>query len=415
MKPHSSNRGVAKRFANAVVGVLLTAASIFSLSQVASIHEVHASNEVILQVNNYVDAPYSGQEGTAFTKIFDATGPNDTPVEFIGIWWKSDTPADTHSVVGIGVRPIHLPPYKVTKVTLEIPYNNLLPGTSYTYDIRDTDGIKYYTGNFTTPGQAPAPTDTTDNTQVGGEVTNGLTVSSSVGSNGLTVTFKVSGTPASGSDVDFTLRYGSTDNSLYGGQVQDIATRSLTATGVQTFSFTLPNDGGYLKDSQGFVVDSTNVQYELLDGEDRWYASGTFGASAANASNASGTATGGSTVTPNTSKVKVIIDPAPDLSGNLVPCDGRLEVKACTWKKLIQLINNGITWIIYMTIPIGAVLFAYAGFLFLTKGGSEEARAQAKHIFINVAIGLIVILIAVLVVKLILSSLGVGSGYSIFL
>ncbi len=90
--------------------------------------------------------------------------------------------------------------------------------------------------------------------------------------------------------------------------------------------------------------------------------------------------------------------------GNLVPCDGS-RWQPCTFAYLIQLVNNVIKWLIVIAIPIMAIGFVYIGFLFIAKGGSEEARSRAKHVIINMLIGLICILCAWLIVNLILDTL----------
>jgi hypothetical protein len=90
--------------------------------------------------------------------------------------------------------------------------------------------------------------------------------------------------------------------------------------------------------------------------------------------------------------------------GNLVPCDGSMW-QPCKFTHLMQLLNNAIKWIIIIAIPIAGIGFAYIGFLFIAKGGSEESRSRAKHVIINMTIGIIFILGGWLVVNLILDTL----------
>lgn len=94
----------------------------------------------------------------------------------------------------------------------------------------------------------------------------------------------------------------------------------------------------------------------------------------------------------------------------LVPCDG--VVVKCGFTSFITLIQNIITFAIkYIIIPIGAIIFAYVGFLFLTSGGSPETRKKAKGIFIKVVIGIVVILAAWLIVSTILTVFGVTDSF----
>ncbi len=78
----------------------------------------------------------------------------------------------------------------------------------------------------------------------------------------------------------------------------------------------------------------------------------------------------------------------------------------CIWgfNEFIVLINNVISFLLFrLALPIAAMLFAYAGFLLLTSGGSEEKRSQAKEIFTKVALGLVVAAAAWLIINTLLS------------
>ncbi len=90
----------------------------------------------------------------------------------------------------------------------------------------------------------------------------------------------------------------------------------------------------------------------------------------------------------------------------LVPCD-----VGCDWTDINALINNVIHFLIFdLAMPLAACIFAYAGFLLMTSGSNPENRSKAKGLIINVFIGLAVALAAVLIVKLILSTLGFKGG-----
>ena len=65
-----------------------------------------------------------------------------------------------------------------------------------------------------------------------------------------------------------------------------------------------------------------------------------------------------------------------------------------------------------MSAPVAAVAFAWAGVLYLTAAGDEGKIGKAHAIFTDVLIGLGIVLSAWLIVKLIVTGLGVKSGLS---
>ncbi|KKQ35666.1 MAG: hypothetical protein US50_C0008G0007 [Candidatus Nomurabacteria bacterium GW2011_GWB1_37_5] len=84
------------------------------------------------------------------------------------------------------------------------------------------------------------------------------------------------------------------------------------------------------------------------------------------------------------------------------PTDG------CGWNELITLTDNIINFLLFkLTLPIAAVAFAYAGYLYMTSGGSEKVRGKAKDVFLNVFYGLMIAVAAFVIVKAILLGLGV--------
>lgn len=378
-----------------------------------------ADNTVTATPTDEIADSYPGQEETTFIQSFWAQGGTDEDITFVGIWWPTADASDTHAVAGIGSRKAGTPANTKTEITLDILYSATTPGTSYTYDIRDVAyGKVYYTGTFTSPGTTPPPPGPPTgpgNPPTGGVTTNGITVTKALSTDGLTVTFTITGAPESGHDADFIFSYMSTSNALFQGEDQNFGTRVVGATGTQTLSFTLPTNQGFVVDSQNFVVDQATVTYDLTDGDLNLYAFGNFGPGPSPGTPGGPAGTPGGPVVPPTKPSAVVADPSPDQSGGLVPCDGRASKSRCGWAQIVQLINKVMTWLLYMTVPIAAAMFAYAGFLFLTKGASEEARSKAKGIFASVFVGLIFILAAVLIIKTILAALGVEGAYSSFL
>lgn len=94
----------------------------------------------------------------------------------------------------------------------------------------------------------------------------------------------------------------------------------------------------------------------------------------------------------------------------LIPCNQGAE---CDFKAFLTLINNVIRFIlVYLAVPICAIMFAYSGFLLVTAGEeTASARTKAKDIFTNAAIGLLLVAGAYLIIKTLLSILGYNASW----
>lgn len=78
----------------------------------------------------------------------------------------------------------------------------------------------------------------------------------------------------------------------------------------------------------------------------------------------------------------------------------------CGFPELIQLANNLIQFlVIQITVPVAAIVFAIAGFKYVTAAGNESQIREATGMFSKVVIGLIIALSAFLIVELITSNL----------
>ena len=88
--------------------------------------------------------------------------------------------------------------------------------------------------------------------------------------------------------------------------------------------------------------------------------------------------------------------------------------RMCGFADLITLIGRVIEYIFILIIPIAAIVFAYAGFLYLTSGGDPGKKTAAKKAMTNVVIGIVIVMAAWLVVRTIVVSLGVAPGASWF-
>jgi len=97
-------------------------------------------------------------------------------------------------------------------------------------------------------------------------------------------------------------------------------------------------------------------------------------------------------------------------AADLVPCNG--TTTPCSFDALLALINNVIKFMLFdLSMPFAAILFAYAGIILLTSGGSGEKRNKAKSIFLNVFIGFVIALAAWLIVETVIHALGYNGAW----
>ncbi|MBM2817930.1 MAG: hypothetical protein HW401_520 [Parcubacteria group bacterium] len=97
-----------------------------------------------------------------------------------------------------------------------------------------------------------------------------------------------------------------------------------------------------------------------------------------------------------------------DTNFQLVPCDG-VKVK-CDFNALMTLVNRVISFILYISIPLAAISFSYAGYLYISAAGDMNKIESAHGIFKSVLIGFIFIISAWLIVYAITNSL-LGSDF----
>ncbi len=94
-----------------------------------------------------------------------------------------------------------------------------------------------------------------------------------------------------------------------------------------------------------------------------------------------------------------LFNPSEGLIGGICD-DGQ-----CQFNAIVALIKRIINFIFYVSVPLAALLFAYAGFLFLTAGPNQGQAEKAKGVFTNVAVGFGIILAAWLIVYTVSSAL----------
>ncbi len=96
------------------------------------------------------------------------------------------------------------------------------------------------------------------------------------------------------------------------------------------------------------------------------------------------------------------------VSNFLVPCglsSDPLSATSCNICGFGQLIQNIINFLIIISIPLSAALFAWAGIMLFTSTYKPEGIKKAKGIFRNVVIGLIIALSGYLIVQTLLNAL----------
>lgn len=78
--------------------------------------------------------------------------------------------------------------------------------------------------------------------------------------------------------------------------------------------------------------------------------------------------------------------------------------RECGYNDLLALVNSIINWIIIVSIPVAAGVFAWAGFTYMTTGISDQ-KSYAKAMIWKVFIGLVFILAAWIIVGTIIKAL----------
>lgn len=89
--------------------------------------------------------------------------------------------------------------------------------------------------------------------------------------------------------------------------------------------------------------------------------------------------------------------------GSNLPCTGEAN-DPCTFQSLFTLINNILTYIVKIAVPIGAAIIAYAGIQIVISPGDTSKHKQALITIKVVVLGLLAILASFLIVKTILNT-----------
>jgi len=106
--------------------------------------------------------------------------------------------------------------------------------------------------------------------------------------------------------------------------------------------------------------------------------------------------------------ISLLILLAPDAlaqAGPLYPGCSGIDCQFC---HLMSLADRIVRYLILIAVPIVALLFSYAGFLYMSSQGSEEKIGKAKTIFKDVLFGFIIALLGFVIVDTVIKTLGNG-------
>ena len=91
--------------------------------------------------------------------------------------------------------------------------------------------------------------------------------------------------------------------------------------------------------------------------------------------------------------------------------DTKQHMGGCGWKELGPIVNELLSNILMLGIFIAILMIMYAGYVLVQGQGSPAARTQARNIFINIVIGMILLVGSYYIVEFILDTLNVNDAY----
>ena len=117
----------------------------------------------------------------------------------------------------------------------------------------------------------------------------------------------------------------------------------------------------------------------------------------------------------------LVLLPLGVFAAGIVPCGGAptegstTPEPPCTFAKLVEMGNNIVKFLLFRAAaPFAVLLFMWAGFLFMFKSSSAGEITKAKGIFWNVVVGFLIALAAFLIIKLLITGLGINTIPSSF-
>ncbi|MFA6338730.1 MAG: hypothetical protein WCW87_01585 [Candidatus Paceibacterota bacterium] len=85
---------------------------------------------------------------------------------------------------------------------------------------------------------------------------------------------------------------------------------------------------------------------------------------------------------------------------------------SCGFSDFLDMVSKIVNFLLYQfTLPVAALVFAYAGWLYVTAGGDSGKISKAHELFKKVLIGITIMFGAWLLVKAILVGLGYNESF----
>ena len=101
--------------------------------------------------------------------------------------------------------------------------------------------------------------------------------------------------------------------------------------------------------------------------------------------------------------------PSTILAANqgLVPCTG---ANTCNFCSLLQLIQNVITFLLQIAVPVGVLVLMFGGFQMVTAAGNTKQVQEGQKLMTQAAVGFVIMLTGWLIVNTLIVSLAQGVG-----
>lgn len=77
----------------------------------------------------------------------------------------------------------------------------------------------------------------------------------------------------------------------------------------------------------------------------------------------------------------------------------------CGWTEFNQLIENVMSFLLTVSIPLAIVVIIYGGFLFMTSGGSEQRITKGKQAMLSAIIGLAIVFGSYIIITTVIRAL----------
>jgi hypothetical protein len=97
--------------------------------------------------------------------------------------------------------------------------------------------------------------------------------------------------------------------------------------------------------------------------------------------------------------------PPPEIPTKLFSCLPTDTLRIC----MLRLLDDALKVILVIALAFAALMIAYAGLLYLTKGADEKTRGEAKNRLIYAAVGLVVAFLAWITTVILSGIIGGGS------